>query len=137
MSENVSRPDDILHMGLKEDAAHVRREDAGGVIVLAVGNENIYPKQSAEIGAEIRAELASVDRPRLLLDLSAVKFVCSAFIGKLVELQKDAAARSGEIKVCVTGEHVVYTMKLVRLHKIIQLAPDRQQLLDAFGGQAT
>ncbi len=132
MSENADRPADPLNMNLKEDAAHVREETAGDVRVLVVENENVYPKQSKEIAGAIREVLATADAPKVLVDLSPVQFVCSAFIGQIVDLHKLAEERGGAIKLCVTGEHVAYTMKLVKLNNIIHIGGDRQQLLESF-----
>jgi anti-anti-sigma factor len=132
MTDEPNGVDDPLRMNLKGDAAHVRRDDAGGVMVFVVENTNIYPKQGTEIAKQVRAALEPADRPRLLLDLSRVEFICSAFIGRLLDLHKRAAARSGALKLCVTGEHVAYTMKLVKLNRIIEIGGDRQELIDSF-----
>ncbi len=134
MSEQGGQPDDSLNMSLKEGAARVRREDAGRVIVFAVENENIYPKQAEEIAAIIRAGIDGAERPAVLLDLTAVQFICSAFIGQLVELCKLSADKCGQLKLCVAGEHVAYTMKLVKINKIIEIAGDRHELLESFDG---
>lgn len=132
MSDNAGGPGDPPQMSLNTDAAHVRREEVGDVVVFAVENENIYPKQAEEITGVIRAGILSADPPRVLADLSRVKFICSAFIGHLIELHKEARDRSGEVKICVTGEHAAYTMKLVKLSNIIEIGGDRQKLIESF-----
>ena len=132
MSDDADRPGDPLHMNLKDGAAHVHREDVGDVMVFGVENENVYPRQADEIAAIIKAGIIASDKPKAIVDLSRVQFICSAFIGLLIDVHKLAGEKSGEIKLCVTGEHVAYTMKLVKLQKIMQIAGDRQQLLDSF-----
>lgn len=130
--DNAAQSDDPLDMKLKEDAAHVHRETAGDVTVFIVENENVYPKQSSEIAASIRGVILAAKPPKVLIDLSQVQFLCSAFIGKLIELHKLAEKGGGVIKLCVTGEHVAYTMKLVKLNKIIHIGGKRQKLIDSF-----
>jgi len=124
--------DDPLKPDLKADEAHIRREDVADVMVFAIENENVYPKQAGEIAAVIRALALSAPRPKILVDLSRVQFISSAFIGNLADLQKLASEKSGSLKICVTGGHVAYTMKLVKLNKLIEIAGDRQTLLDSF-----
>lgn len=130
--DDAGQADDPLNMNLKEDAAHVHHETAGDVAVLVVDNENVYPKQSKEIAAAIRGTISAATEPKVLIDLSQVEFMCSAFIGEIVGLHKLAEERSGTVKLCVTGEHVAYTMKLVKLSNIIEIGGDRQVLLDSF-----
>ena len=132
MADETDGSPDPLNMNLKEDAARIREETAGGVHVLIVENENVYPKQSGEIAAAVRGKVSAADAPKVLVDLSAVQFICSAFIGQLVDLHKLAEERGGTIKLCVTGEHVAYTMKLVKLNNILDIGGDRQTLIDSF-----
>ena len=130
MSENGRDP---LRMGPKADEAHIRLETAGDVTIYAIANENVYPKQADEIAETIRtALLEAPDAPKALIDLSGVEFICSALIGVLVDLHQLARDRAGELKICVTGEHAAYTMKLVKLNSVMQIAGNRQALLDSF-----
>jgi anti-anti-sigma factor len=132
MSDDAGQADDPLNMNLKEDAARVHHEAAGDVTVFVVENENVYPKQSQDIASAIRGAILAADAPKVLIDLSQVQFICSAFIGRIIELHKLAEERGGVIKLCVTGEHVAYTMKLVKLNNIIPIGGNRQELLDSF-----
>ena len=131
-SEDAGQADDPLNMNLKEDAAHVHHETAGDVAVLVVENENVYPKQSREIAASIRGTILAAAASKVLIDLSQAEFICSAFIGEIVKLHKLAEEQGGKLKLCVTGEHVAYTMKLVKLSNVIEIGGDRQALLDSF-----
>jgi anti-anti-sigma factor len=124
--------DDPLHMAEKEGALHARRETAGGVMVFIVENPDLYAKQADELGEQIGSEIESADRPAVLVDLSGVRFVCSALIGRLIDLHKRAKDKGGTLKLCVTGEHVEYSFKLVHLHEVIEIGRDRRALLDAF-----
>jgi len=132
MSDDAALPNDPLHLNLKSDAAHVRRENVNGVMVFEVANENVYPKQAAEIEDVVRAALLTGKTPKALVDLTRVQFIASDFIGRLIDLHKLAGERDGALKICVTGERVAYTMKLVKLNKLIEIGGDRQQLLESF-----
>ena len=81
--EDTGQADDPLNMNLKEDAARVHHETAGDVAVLVVENENVYPKQSKEIYSAIKGTILAATEPKVLIDLSQVEFVCSAFIGEI------------------------------------------------------
>jgi len=132
MPDDASPSGDPLHMNLKGDVAHVRREDVGEVMVFVVDNDNIYPKQAKEIAHAVKGGIRSADRPKVLLDLSRVQFICSALIGHLVYLHERAQAKSGDFKICVTGERPAYTMKLVHLNRVMDIGGDRQQLIESF-----
>ncbi|MFW6158085.1 MAG: STAS domain-containing protein [Planctomycetota bacterium] len=123
---------DPLQRGPKADVAHIRQEAVGDVTVFVVENENIYAKQAEEMADAIRGGIRSADRPRILVDLSAAEFTCSALMGLLIDLHKSAAEKGGDLKICVTGGHAAYTMKLVKLNHIIDMAGDRQSLIDVF-----
>lgn len=131
-SKSAGQSDDPLHMGAKNDDACVSREDIGGVSVMIVENENLYPKQSQEIGRIIKLAIRDSKQPKILVDLTKVQFASSAFIGQLVDLHQFAREKSGDLKVCVTGEHVAYTMKLVKLNKVMEIGGDKVKLLDSF-----
>ena len=132
MPDKAERPTDPLRMGLKSDAADIRSEMVGDVAVFVIGNENLYPKQAAEVTAVVQAYISPVEHPNVLIDLSAVEFLCSAFIGQLVDLHKQATEQSGSLKVCVTGGHAAYTMKLVKLNKLLDMGGDREKLIASF-----
>jgi len=131
-SRSAGQSDDPLHMGAKNDDACVRQEDIGDVSVMIIENENLYPKQSQEIGRTIKLAIRDSKRPKILVDLTKVQFASSIFIGQLVDLHQLAREKSGDLKVCVTGEHVAYTMKLVKLNKVIEIGGDKVKLLDSF-----
>jgi anti-anti-sigma factor len=125
---------DPLHMGEKESAARVLREVVDGVLVFRVQNPNIYPKQADEIGDEIVADMEAAHSPRVLLDLSGVEFVCSAFLGRLIEMHKRAKERHGGFKVCVASPHVEFTAKLLHLNQVMEIGHDPEPLLRALRG---
>lgn len=127
-----TRQDDPLHLDRKADAAQVHSEHADDVLVFVVETENIYPKQAGELAAYMKAAIQPLDSPRVLVDLDRVRFACSAFVGQLISIHKLVAARGGDMKVFVTDEHVAYTVRLVKLHKLLDVGDDREQLIGSF-----
>ena len=132
MAEPTGSTDDASRADHKEDAARVERESVGDVMVLVVGNTNVYPKQAREVARAVGGAMLSATPPKVLVDLSRVEFICSAFIGQLIDLHKEARAAGGDLKIHVTGEHVAYTMKLVKMDTIVDVSADRQELIEAF-----
>jgi anti-anti-sigma factor len=129
--DSPTASNDPLHMN--EKLGHVRIEHAreGKVDVFQVDSPDVYPNQSDEIHAIIEGSIGRDAPPLVLLDLSAVKFVCSAFIGKLVDLRNQIDHLSGTIKILVTHERVAYTMKLVGLQELLEIGADRRALLNS------
>jgi anti-anti-sigma factor len=122
---------DPLHMDEKEGAARTRREVVGGVVIFAVESANVYPRQADEIADTVTREIETAEPPRLLLDLSAVEFVCSAFLGRLIQMHQRAKERSGGFKVCVASPHVDFTAKLLHLNEVMEIGHDRDELVRA------
>jgi len=119
-------------MDEKDDAGRARLENVGDVMVFVVETADVYPRQSKHIHGAIKAGIETAAEPKVVVDLSNVKFVCSAFIGEFIALHKLAEKRAGGLKICVTDEHIAYTMELLRLNEIIEIGSDAQQLAASF-----
>jgi len=132
MADGSAQTEDPLHSDAKTRAARVRRESVRGVSVFVVETESVYPRQAAEIASALKGGVLAAERPKVLADLSGVRFVCSAFIGKLMEVFKESEQRGGTFKICVKDERVAYTMKLVRLDALVEVGCDRAALIESF-----
>lgn len=123
---------DILHLHQKHEASQLSVQNVGQITIFTVENSNLYPKQANGIRQKMMLKANNIEKPKILVDLSKVQLVTSAFIGGLVELHNHVASKSGVVKLFVPNKHVSYTLRLVRLHKLMEISADRYALLAQF-----
>lgn len=77
-------------------------------------------------------ELALCTR-RIVVDLSAVQFIDSAGCGALLQFHKQLLDRGGGLKICCVTPPVRALFELVRMQRVLEIYPDREQALRSFG----
>ena len=83
--------------------------------------EDVMPAVAAEVDA---AGQASV--PKVLLDLSSVKFFGSSFIEVLYRLWKHMESRSGRFVICGLHPYCGEVLQVTNLDKLWTITPDRE-----------
>jgi anti-anti-sigma factor len=136
MSDALTNPNDPLHLDAKLDHVRIEHHTERGVKVFQVMSRDVYPRQSDEIHAIIEGAIGR-RKPVVLLDLGEVRFICSAFLGRLINLHKQIDHLSGQLKIFVADEHVRYTMGLVGLDRLVEVGSDRRALLDGLRAAAS
>jgi anti-anti-sigma factor len=71
--------------------------------------------------------------PRVVLDLSKVDFIDSSGCGAILSCLKSLATVGGDLKLCQVGPRVRKTFELIRLHKICEIFPTREEAVASFG----
>ena len=110
----------------------LRVEAEGDVVVLA-------PALPTDITA---AEAASFDEAAsavpasstVVLDLAPVGFVDSAGIGCIVRLTRRLHDAGGELRLAGPGQAVSTALELVRLHRMLEVYPSREEAVASFAG---
>ena len=98
----------------------------GGATVLDIAtSESLY--------AQLLALAAGPPPPKVVVDLSAVRFMASRILGVLVEMTRKAQALRGKVVVCGLHEDVRAVMRTMRLHRILALAADCGQAITVLG----
>jgi len=69
---------------------------------------------------------------RVVVDLSQVQFIDSAGCGVLLQFHKLLLARGGGLKVCCASPSVRALFELVRMQRVLEIHPGREQALRAF-----
>jgi len=88
---------------------------------------NIY-----ELGQELFALVEKENRKKLLLNFSAVEFLSSAALGKLINLDKKVKANSGILKLSNIRPEIYEVFAITKLNRIFDIQDDEVDALQAF-----
>jgi anti-sigma B factor antagonist len=69
---------------------------------------------------------------RLVIDLSRVCFVDSSGLGAMLSCLRQLTAKGGDLKLCGMSKQVRATFELVRMHRIFDIFPTREEAVQAF-----
>ena len=85
-----------------------------------------------ELGGEM-FHLIEVDgRDKLLLNFSAVDFLSSAALGKLITLDRKMKAHGGTLKLCNIRPEIYEVFAITRLNRLFDIKDDEADALAAF-----
>ena len=85
-----------------------------------------------ELGREM-FRLVEVDhRERLVLNFSAVNFLSSAALGKLITLDKKMKARGGALKLSNIRPEIYEVFAITRLDRLFDIKKDESEALGSF-----
>lgn len=73
------------------------------------------------------------DRRQIILDFTDVKFLSSAALGVLVNLQKKAGKVKGQVLICGLRDEIHKVFKITNLDKLFKFHPDEHAALQHFG----
>ena len=106
-------------------------DKVGDVAVVTVQAEQLDAGNADDFKDEVAPVLAEFSK--LVLDLSRVQFVDSRGCGAILSCLKHVAATGGDLKLCQVSKPVRGVFELIRLHRICEILPTREEALQAFG----
>lgn len=100
------------------------------VAVLSIQDDSLVSANVAAFKKEMEELAARTDR--IVVDLSQVQFIDSAGCGALLQFHKQLLARGGALRVCCVSHSVRALFELVRMQRVLEIHPSRQQALGEF-----
>jgi len=85
-----------------------------------------------EVGRELLAFADRCSSQKMLLNFEAVKFMSSAMLGKLVQLNKKCKQDEIKLKLCSIGDTMIPVFQMTRLDKVLDIKGNEEQALKAF-----
>jgi anti-sigma B factor antagonist len=85
-----------------------------------------------EIGRELFDLVDRDNRKKVLLDFSAVSFMSSAALGKLVTLYKKSHSNGSDLKLCGIRPEIIDIFAVTRLDRLFDIRTDESDGLVAF-----
>lgn len=71
-------------------------------------------------------------RDRLIVDFDGVEYVCSAFLAKMITLERKQTATSGKLRLCGIRSDILEVFKITHLDTLFHIKETRGQALEAF-----
>ncbi len=106
-------------------------ETAGAIAVVTIPVDELDAGNAGELKRDAAAALG--ERRYAVFDLSRVRFVDSSGLGAMLSILRGVAARGGDLKLCGLSPQVKATFQLVRLDRIFEIHPRREDAVRAFG----
>jgi anti-sigma B factor antagonist len=106
-------------------------EVIGDVAVAVVPVEELDASNAGEFKREIGSVLDA--NARLVLDLGSVRFVDSSGLGAFISCLRKLNAKGGDLKLCCMSKPVRAVFELVRMHRVFDILPTREDAVRAFG----
>lgn len=105
--------------------------DKDGDVMIVTVNLEQFDISNAE---EFKREIAPVlkESKKLVLDMERVQFVDSRACGAILSCLKHLGESGGDLKLCRVQPFVSTVFDLIRLHRICEILPDRQEAVRAF-----
>jgi anti-sigma B factor antagonist len=101
-----------------------------GVAVVTIPVEELDASNSNEFKRDIAPILQA--NSKLILDLSRLRFVDSSGLGAMLSCLRQLTAKGGDLKLCSMSPQVRSLFELVRMHRIFDIHPAREDALAAF-----
>jgi len=108
----------------------IRVDNVDGVAVAAVPVDELDASNAGEFKRDMGPVLKS--NPRLVLDLSKLRFVDSSGLGTMLSCLRQLSAQGGDLKLCAMSKQVRALFELVRMHRIFEIYPTRDDAVKAF-----
>jgi anti-sigma B factor antagonist len=107
--------------------------EVGDVTVVRLRDRRITEDRKIDQWAQELYDLVDAeDRKKLLVSLSSVDFLSSAALGKLITLDKKAAARGGLLKLSNVCPNLSQLFSVTRLDRLFDIETDEALALAAF-----
>jgi anti-anti-sigma factor len=103
------------------------------ILTIRVLDERLVdPEQLKRVFDDLNALLGKSDEQQVVLDFGAVKFMASAMLGKLVQLQKKAVEYKVKLKLCNVAPEILEVFKITKLNKVFDIQSDEATARKSF-----
>jgi len=121
-------------MGIGKSLLAIRKQ--GSVAIVSFLTPGILDQASVNsIGNEMMELVEKEGWRRMLIDLSAVKYLSSSMVGRFIALHKKMVELEGEIKLCSIDPSIYEIFETMRLDKVFDIHPDEPSAMAAFEGE--
>jgi len=110
----------------------VKFDRVGDVTVALVPVEELDASNATEFKRDVAPLLEGTTKA--VLDLSRLRFVDSSGLGAFISCLRKLNARGGDLKLCGMSKQVRAVFELVRMHRIFDILPTRDEAVHAFKG---
>jgi anti-sigma B factor antagonist len=114
------------------ESRHLRVSEVGDASVVHFLDRKILDEASIqELGQELFQLVELDQRKKLVLNFSAVEFLSSAALGKLITLNKKAKAHGTQLKLSNIRPEIYEVFAITKLNKLFDIKEDERDALAA------
>jgi anti-sigma B factor antagonist len=92
----------------------------------------VDPEVLKRVFDDVTALVDKTDERQAVLDFSAVKFMSSAALGRLVQLQKKCDEYKAKLKLCSVSPEILQVFKITKLNKLFDIQADEAAARKSF-----
>ena len=81
---------------------------------------------------DVTKRLGKTDEKQVILDFSAVEFMASSMLGKLVQINKQCKEYRVKLKLCSITPEILEVFKITKLNKVFDIEPDEPTARKSF-----
>lgn len=106
------------------------RIEGNDVLVLELREDNLDASNVREFRDAVQSLM--LDRSRVVLDMSGVKFVDSSGLGALISCLRQLNSRRGDFRLCEMSTTVRALFELMRMHRVFNIHDSRADAVLSF-----
>ncbi len=107
-----------------------------GVLVVYIPDIRLVEEARIEgLAAELITLINRTDVSKILLSFRNVKFMGSAMIGKIIQVNKKCRQEKVDLRLCDLNDNLREVFELMKLDKVVHLYASEEKALDAFAGK--
>jgi anti-sigma B factor antagonist len=103
---------------------------ANGVLVLQCQSENLDASNVREFKELMRPMVEK--HPKIVFDMSGMKFVDSSGLGALIACLRETNARQGDLRLCQLSNSVNALFVLMRMHRVFNIHDSKDLAIASF-----
>lgn len=115
------------------DSRRIDISEVSGVTVARFVDKKILDETNiADIGNQLFGLVDEDGRTKIILDFTAVEYLSSAALGKLITMDKKVKAASGKLRLAHIRPEIMEVFTITRLDKIFDIVPTTEAALEGF-----
>ena len=105
----------------------------GDILVIGFRVASIVDRLSVtEVASEWMQELTATDQRKLIVDFSALEFLSSDVVGKLVELRTACMVKGVSLKICCLSDELKRVLSMTRLNAQFKIYATQRSAIECF-----
>jgi anti-anti-sigma factor len=100
-------------------------------VIVMQAPEHFYQADSEEFRKELK-ELLEAERPRIVLDCSAIKDIDSTGVEMLLQCMDEAMKRDGDVKLAAVGPGSAVILELMKVDRLFEVFDTADEAVQSF-----
>ncbi len=108
----------------------INRIQGDDIVVIEIQEDNLDASNVREFREEMQKLIK--DKNRVVLDMSALKFVDSSGLGALISCLRDTNSRKGDFRLSSLSRSVLALFELMRMHRVFSIHDNADSAVSSY-----